>query len=65
MLRFDGGAELAGSSSPQVVKLPWSDPSAVDPEELFEASHYRAHDASYTANSVRSDGRCEPQAWGD
>jgi len=43
VLRFDGGAELAGSSSPQVVKLPWSDPSAVDPEEMFVASLSSCH----------------------
>ena len=131
MLRFDGGAELAGSSSPQVVKLPWSDPSAVDPEEMFVASlcschmlwflslaaddgwcvdqygddavgvmardergrmamtrvtlrpavrfagaalpdaatlaqlHHRAHEACFIANSVRTEVRCEPRAWGD
>lgn len=131
MLHFDGGAELAGSSSPQVVKLPWSDPTAVDPEELFVASlcschmlwflslaaadgwcvdqyaddavglmardgrgrlamtlvtlrpavrfagaalpsaaqraelHQRAHAACFIANSVRTEVRCEPRAWGD
>ena len=37
-LRFDGGAEWAGSSSPHVVPLPFSDASAVDPEEAFVAS---------------------------
>ena len=42
-LRFDGGAELAGSSSPGVVPLPWSDPAAVDPEELFVASLASCH----------------------
>ena len=30
-LRFDGGAEVPGSSSPHVVPLPMSDASAVDP----------------------------------
>ncbi len=131
VLRFDGGAELAGSSSPQVVRLPWSDASAVDPEELFVASlsschllwflslaagdgwcvdeyvddalgvmahdergrmavtrvtlrpavrcagpslpsaaqladlHHRAHGACFIANSVRTEVRCEPRAWGD
>ena len=29
---------MAGSSSPQVVPQPMSDPSAVDPEEAFVAS---------------------------
>ena len=42
-LRFDGGAELAGSSSPHVVPLPLSDASAVDPEELFVASLASCH----------------------
>ena len=42
-LRFDGGAELPGSSSPHVVPLPWSDASAVDPEEMFVASISSCH----------------------
>jgi len=42
-LRFDGGAELAGSSSPHVVPLPWSDVAAVDPEEMFVASLSSCH----------------------
>ena len=43
LLRFDGGAELAGSSSPHVVPLPHSDPAAVDPEEAFVASLSSCH----------------------
>lgn len=43
LLRFDGGAEMPGSSSPQVVPLPLSDASAVDPEELFVASLAACH----------------------
>ena len=42
-LRFDGGAELPGSSSPHVVPLPWSDAAAVDPEEMFVASIASCH----------------------
>jgi organic hydroperoxide reductase OsmC/OhrA len=42
-LRFDGGVELAGSSSPQVVPLPYSDAAAVDPEELFVAALSSCH----------------------
>ena len=42
-LRFDGGVELPGSSSPHVVPLPMSDASAVDPEELFVASLSTCH----------------------
>ena len=42
-LRFDGGAEFPGSSSPSVVPLPMSDASAVDPEEMFVASLSSCH----------------------
>ncbi len=40
---FDGGAEVAGSSSPHVVRPPLSDPAAVDPEETFVASLSSCH----------------------
>ena len=43
VLRFDGGAEVAGSSSPGVVPVPMSDPAAVDPEEAFVASIASCH----------------------
>ena len=43
LLRFDGGAEWAGSSSPHVVRVPFSDPSAVDPEEALIASLSSCH----------------------
>jgi organic hydroperoxide reductase OsmC/OhrA len=42
-IRFDGGASIAGSSSPSVVREPWSDPAAADPEELFVASIASCH----------------------
>lgn len=42
-IRFDGGVELPGSSSPQVVPLPYSDAAAADPEELFVASLSSCH----------------------
>ena len=42
-IRFDGGAEVAGSSSPHSVPLPWSDAAAVDPEEAFVASLASCH----------------------
>lgn len=41
--RFDGGVEVPASSSPQVVPVPMSDPSAVDPEEAFVASLSSCH----------------------
>jgi organic hydroperoxide reductase OsmC/OhrA len=43
LIRFDGGAEMAGSSSPHVVPEPQSDPAAVDPEEAFVASLSSCH----------------------
>ncbi|AGW92363.1 MULTISPECIES: OsmC family protein [Cupriavidus] len=43
VLRFDGGVEVPGSSSPHVVPLPMSDPGAVDPEEMFIASLSSCH----------------------
>lgn len=40
---FDGGAVVPGSSSPHSVRAPLSDPSAVDPEEVFVASLSSCH----------------------
>lgn len=41
--QFDGGATVAGSSSPHSVPLPHSDPTAVDPEEAFVAALSSCH----------------------
>ena len=41
--RFDGGAEVRGSSSPHVVPEPMSDPAGVDPEEALVASAASCH----------------------
>ena len=41
--KFDGGAEIHASSSPHVVPVPMSEPSAVDPEEAFIASLSSCH----------------------
>ena len=41
--RFDGGAEVVGSSSPDVVPEPRSDPAGVDPEEALVASAAACH----------------------
>jgi organic hydroperoxide reductase OsmC/OhrA len=43
LLRFDGGLEVPGSSSPSVVPLPMSDASALDPEEAFVSSLSGCH----------------------
>ncbi len=40
---FDGGAVVAASSSPEIVPVPMSDESAVDPEEAFVASLSSCH----------------------
>jgi organic hydroperoxide reductase OsmC/OhrA len=40
---FDGGIEMAASSSPHVVPLPMSDETAVDPEEAFIAAISSCH----------------------
>jgi organic hydroperoxide reductase OsmC/OhrA len=42
-IRFDGGAVVTGSSSPDVVPPPMSDPAGVDPEEALVASASACH----------------------
>lgn len=46
IVRFDGGAEVAGSASPHVVGK-WSDAAAVDPEEMLVASLSGCHMLSF------------------
>jgi len=41
--RFDGGLTVPASSSPQAVRVPFSDPGAVDPEEALIASVSSCH----------------------
>ena len=41
--RFDGGVTVPASSSPQVVRLPFSNPANVDPEEAFVAALSSCH----------------------
>jgi organic hydroperoxide reductase OsmC/OhrA len=41
--RFDGGAVVPGSSSPHSVRVPFSDPAAVDPEEALLAAVSSCH----------------------
>jgi organic hydroperoxide reductase OsmC/OhrA len=41
--KFDGGAVVPASSSPESVPVPYSDPSAVDPEEAFVAALASCH----------------------
>jgi organic hydroperoxide reductase OsmC/OhrA len=42
-LRFDGGAIVIGSASPEVVPPPLSDPAGVDPEEALVAAVAACH----------------------
>jgi organic hydroperoxide reductase OsmC/OhrA len=41
--RFDGGAAVHASASPSVVRVPWSDPAGVDPEEALVAAVSSCH----------------------
>lgn len=43
VLKFDGGLVIPGSSSPHIVPQPYSDPSAVDPEEAYIAALSSCH----------------------
>lgn len=43
VLRFDGGLEVPGSSSPHVIPPPMSDVTAIDPEEAFVSSLSSCH----------------------
>lgn len=63
-MRFDGGTVVPGSSAVANVPLPYSDPSAIDPEESFVASIASCHmlwflalaaKARYAARSYRDD----------
>ena len=56
-LRFDGGLEVPGSSSPHVVPLPMSNSGAVDPEEAFVASLASCHMLWFLSLAARA-GYC-------
>jgi len=43
VLRFDGGVEVAGSASPDVVPAPYSVAAAIDPEEAFVSALSSCH----------------------
>lgn len=42
-INFDGGQQISASSSPHIVRVPLSDPTGADPEELFVASLSSCH----------------------
>lgn len=59
IVRFDGGVEMPGSSSPHVVPPPFSDPTAVDPEELFVASLATCHMLWFFSMAVKRKFRVD------
>lgn len=44
---FDGGVVVPASSSPHVVRVPYSNPTCVDPEEAFVAAIASCHMLSF------------------
>ena len=58
-LRFDGGIEFPGSSSPHVVPQPMSDAAAVDPEEMFIASIANCHMLFFLSIAAREGFRVD------
>jgi organic hydroperoxide reductase OsmC/OhrA len=59
VVRFDGGAQVPGSSSPHVVPLPFSDAAGVDPEELFVASLAACHMLWFFSMAVKRKFRVD------
>lgn len=59
VLRFDGGLEIPGSSSPHVVSLPMSDASAMDPEEAFVASLSSCHMLWFLSIAAKQEFRVD------
>jgi organic hydroperoxide reductase OsmC/OhrA len=54
VLRFDGGIEAPGSSSPHSVPLPYSEAAAIDPEEAFVASLSSCHMLWFLSMAVKN-----------
>jgi organic hydroperoxide reductase OsmC/OhrA len=50
---FDGGIKVPASSSPHIVKLPYSVAEAVDPEEAFIASLSSCHMLCFLSIAAR------------
>jgi organic hydroperoxide reductase OsmC/OhrA len=66
--RFDGGAVVKGSSAPSSVRVPLSDPTAVDPEEALVAAVSSCHMLfflSYAASAGLVIDRYEDDAVGE
>jgi organic hydroperoxide reductase OsmC/OhrA len=52
--QFDGGAEVPASSSPHIVRVPFSAPENVDPEEAFVASISSCHMLFFLAGAAKA-----------
>jgi organic hydroperoxide reductase OsmC/OhrA len=59
LLRFDGGIEVPGSSSPHVVALPMSEAAAIDPEEAFVSSLASCHMLWFLSLAVKQKFRVD------
>jgi organic hydroperoxide reductase OsmC/OhrA len=56
---FDGGLTLPASSSPHVVKAPYANPAAVDPEEALVASIASCHMLTFLFLASRAGFKVE------
>jgi organic hydroperoxide reductase OsmC/OhrA len=56
---FDGGAVVAGSAAPTVLRPPLSDPAAVDPEEALVAALSSCHMLFYLALAAKAGFRID------
>lgn len=55
MWAFDGGVRVPASASPHVVRPPFSDPEAVDPEEAFVAAISSCHMLTFLHMAAKHD----------
>ena len=58
-IAFDGGADIEGSSSPHVVRVPLSSETGVDPEEMLIASLSSCHMLTFVDLARRAGFRVE------
>lgn len=57
--RFDGGVEVPASASPHVVRVPFSDASAVDPEEALVVALSSCHMLSFLSIAAKQGFRVD------
>jgi organic hydroperoxide reductase OsmC/OhrA len=60
---FDGGVEVPASASPQVVRIPYSNPACVDPEEAFVAALSSCHMLCFL--SIAAQKQCIIESYRD